>query len=94
MNTPANTAGPSALRLVLTLGQDGPAVAAVAKNAGIETLACVDLEAAVAAAHAQAVAGETVLLSPACSSLDMFKNYAERGGRFAGAVLSLPGGDA
>jgi UDP-N-acetylmuramoylalanine--D-glutamate ligase len=36
--------------------------------------------------------GDTVLLSPACSSLDMFRDYAHRGDVFAQAVRDLPGG--
>ena len=36
-----------------------------------------------------AEAGETVLLSPACASFDMFDNYAQRGDRFRQAVENL-----
>ncbi|WP_243370059.1 UDP-N-acetylmuramoyl-L-alanine--D-glutamate ligase [Geotalea sp. SG265] len=49
------------------------------------------LEDAVALAHDLAKAGEVVLFSPACSSFDMFKNYAERGERFKALVHGLNG---
>jgi UDP-N-acetylmuramoylalanine--D-glutamate ligase len=47
------------------------------------------MEGAVIRAFQHALPGDAVLLSPACSSLDMFKNYSERGDRFTEAVESL-----
>ena len=47
------------------------------------------LEEAVAYAAAQARSGDTVLLSPACASLDMFASYVERGQQFHNAVNAL-----
>jgi UDP-N-acetylmuramoylalanine--D-glutamate ligase len=50
------------------------------------------LEEAVTLARTLAVPGTVVLFSPACSSFDMFKNYEERGNRFAEAVRALGSG--
>jgi UDP-N-acetylmuramoylalanine--D-glutamate ligase len=49
----------------------------------------VDLDDAVRRAFRLAERGDAVLLSPACSSFDMFKSYAERGDRFVAAVSRL-----
>lgn len=48
-----------------------------------------DMTAAVREAAAQAVAGDTVLLSPACASTDMYRNFSERGDTFMTAVREL-----
>jgi UDP-N-acetylmuramoylalanine--D-glutamate ligase len=50
------------------------------------------LEEAVTRAAALATPGDAVVLSPACASFDMFRNYAHRGEVFAAAVAALPGG--
>jgi len=47
------------------------------------------LQEAVSRASALAVAGDTVLLSPACASFDMFSSYAERGNIFKNSVLNM-----
>jgi len=47
-----------------------------------EVIATDSLDAALAAARAAARPGDAVLLSPACASFDLFKNYEERGARF------------
>jgi UDP-N-acetylmuramoylalanine--D-glutamate ligase len=49
------------------------------------------LEAAVDQAAGQAVAGDVVLLAPACSSFDQFENYEQRGKVFKQAVLARQG---
>ncbi|NBT24647.1 UDP-N-acetylmuramoyl-L-alanine--D-glutamate ligase, partial [bacterium] len=48
------------------------------------------LEEAVERAAQMAVTGETVLLSPGCSSYDMFKNFEERGEKYRQCVNALP----
>jgi UDP-N-acetylmuramoylalanine--D-glutamate ligase len=70
------------------IGRDAPALEATL--AGVcTTERAVDMQAAVRAAHAAAQPGDTVLLSPACASLDMFRDYTHRGDEFAAAVRSL-----
>ncbi|MBQ4480314.1 MAG: UDP-N-acetylmuramoyl-L-alanine--D-glutamate ligase [Victivallales bacterium] len=54
---------------------------------------CDSLEAAVRDAAAMAKPGDTVLLSPGCASMDMFRDYEERGNRFREAVLALSAED-
>jgi UDP-N-acetylmuramoylalanine--D-glutamate ligase len=58
--------------------------------AGLQTQRCASLEEAVQAAAACARPGEAVLLSPACASFDMFRDYRQRGEAFAAAVKRLP----
>jgi UDP-N-acetylmuramoylalanine--D-glutamate ligase len=81
------------VRHAVLIGKDAPAVAAALKDVcTIERTAT--LEAAVSAAAAAARPGDTVLLSPACSSLDMFRDYAHRGEVFTHAVRALEGAPA
>jgi UDP-N-acetylmuramoylalanine--D-glutamate ligase len=69
----------------------GAAKQTIAKTLGAltETVIVESLEAAVRDAHEHARPGDVVLLSPACSSFDMFRNYAERGRIFKSLVLAL-----
>lgn len=86
--TPLAAALAGKARRVLTIGRDAARIeAALAGIAPIERCATLE-EAVVAAAHA-AVPGDTVLLSPACASLDMFRDYAHRGEVFTAAVGRL-----
>jgi UDP-N-acetylmuramoylalanine--D-glutamate ligase len=69
----------------------GAAKQTIARTLGAltETVMVESLEAAVRDAHEHARPGDVVLLSPACSSFDMFRNYAERGRIFKRLVLAL-----
>ncbi len=58
------------------------------------TLFADDMSDAVKKGRSLATSGETVLLSPACASFDMFENYVDRGARFAEAARRLAGEEA
>ena len=62
---------------------------APAWEAGVEHRRCADLADATRAAAADAQAGETVLLAPACASFDAYRDYEERGEHFRALVHEL-----
>jgi UDP-N-acetylmuramoylalanine--D-glutamate ligase len=77
------------VRHTVLIGQDAAALAAAL--AGVcSTEIVASMQEAVFAASFAARPGDTVLLSPACASLDMFRDYGERGDVFAAAVHRLP----
>jgi UDP-N-acetylmuramoylalanine--D-glutamate ligase len=69
---------------VLLIGRDAPLIGNVVPGES-----CASLEQAVQRAAELARPGEAVLLSPACASFDMFRDYRHRGEVFAQAVRSL-----
>jgi UDP-N-acetylmuramoylalanine--D-glutamate ligase len=70
---------------VLLIGRDAPLIGKV-----IPGERCGSLEEAVQRAARLARPGQAVLLSPACASFDMFRDYRHRGEAFAAAVRGLP----
>jgi UDP-N-acetylmuramoylalanine--D-glutamate ligase len=80
-------------RAVLLIGETAEQMATDLADAPIIER-CESLEAAVARAAELAQSGDSVLLSPACASFDMFRDYLERGERFAAAALRVTGGQA
>ena len=72
---------------VLLIGRDAPLIEQALGGFPAETFS--SLEAAVARAAEIAQPGEAVLLSPACASFDMFRDYRHRGEVFAAAVRGL-----
>ena len=80
-----------ALRFVkgaFLIGKDGAAIGE-ALGSEIQSTNCGDLISAVQAAASKAVSGDLVLLSPACASLDQFRDYVERAQVFAAEVEEL-----
>jgi UDP-N-acetylmuramoylalanine--D-glutamate ligase len=86
--TPLRAAFAGKVRRVLLIGRDAAAIAAALEGV-CELEHCDSLEAAVVSAARAAREGDTVLLSPACASLDMFRDYGHRGEVFAEAVRRL-----
>jgi len=77
------------VRAVMLIGRDGPAIRTALADTGVTLTDCWTLEQAVQRAAEIASEGDTVLLSPACASFDMFKDYAHRARVFADAVHEL-----
>jgi UDP-N-acetylmuramoylalanine--D-glutamate ligase len=76
------------VRHVVLIGEDAPAID-LALRGVCRTERAVSMEDAVAAAARAAQPGDSVLLSPACASLDMFRDYGHRGEAFSAAVHAL-----
>jgi UDP-N-acetylmuramoylalanine--D-glutamate ligase len=76
-------------RAVVLIGRDGPRIGRALQSAGVPLLAAGSLQQAVQIAHQAAKPGDAVLLSPACASFDMFRNYAHRAEVFIAAVRML-----
>jgi UDP-N-acetylmuramoylalanine--D-glutamate ligase len=76
-------------RAVVLIGRDGPQLAALLAAATYPVESAASLPEAVQAAARHATDGDAVLLSPACASLDMFRNYAHRAEVFVDAVREI-----
>ena len=77
-------------RAVALIGRDAPAIEASIAGCGLPTRRFADMASAVSWLATQAQSGDCVLLSPACASLDMYRNYAHRAQAFIDAVRELP----
>ena len=77
------------VKRMIILGESLPAITRAADQAGYRDYQLADsFDEAVALAQVAAEPGDVVLLSPACASWDMFKNFEERGRRFKELVLA------
>ncbi len=84
-------AGPVAehARAVALIGRDAPAIEVALRSSGVLVQHHTTLEDATRWCFEQARPGDAVLLSPACASLDMFRNYIHRGEVFVQTVQTL-----
>jgi UDP-N-acetylmuramoylalanine--D-glutamate ligase len=76
-------------RALVLIGRDAMKIEAAVGDCGIPLIHAQDLVQAVRQAALAARAGDAVLLSPACASFDMFRNYVHRAEVFAQAVRAL-----
>ena len=74
---------------VFLIGQASDEIGAALEATGVSMVRCTSLEQAVQHAAEQARVGDKVLLSPACASFDMFKNYAHRAEVYIDAVKEI-----
>lgn len=78
-----------AIKKVLLFGKDASVLYEVLRGDGVPCEVVANMKAAVGGAAKIARQGDKVLLSPACSSLDMYQDYAARGDDFAAACRAL-----
>jgi UDP-N-acetylmuramoylalanine--D-glutamate ligase len=77
------------VKAIVCLGIDNSKIMEAFKNLGINMIETQSMEEAVRSAYYLAKKGETVLLSPACASFDLFENYEDRGHQFKQSVREL-----
>jgi UDP-N-acetylmuramoylalanine--D-glutamate ligase len=76
-------------RAVVLIGEDAPVIAKALDGISVPVLHASSMQDAVSQAAQRAHAGDAVLMSPACASFDMFKNYPHRAEVFRAAVAGL-----
>ncbi len=76
-------------RAVVLIGRDGPLIEKTLVNCGVAMEMASDMRDAVNRAHRLSRPGDAVLLSPACASFDMFRNYEHRAQVFVTEVKGL-----
>ena len=79
----------SKVKAIVCLGKDNSKILEAFKNIGVDMVETQSMDDAVRSAYYLAKNGDTVLLSPACASFDLFENYEDRGYQFKQAVREL-----
>ncbi len=87
--SPLNPAVAQHARAVVLIGRDAPLIEAALHGCGVPLVRATDMDDAVHQSSGLAQRGDAVLLSPACASFDMFRNYAHRAEVFIAAVRGL-----
>jgi UDP-N-acetylmuramoylalanine--D-glutamate ligase len=77
------------VKAVVLIGQDAPVILDTLAKTGVPCLRASDMNQAVRMAFEQATEGDAVVLSPACASLDMYRNYPHRGQTFIDEVTDM-----
>jgi UDP-N-acetylmuramoylalanine--D-glutamate ligase len=76
-------------RALVLIGRDAELIARAVDDSGVPGVRASDMRDAVRTAASIAKPGDAVLLSPACASFDLFRNYAHRGEVFCSMVKEL-----
>ncbi len=87
--SPLNRAVAKHARAVVLIGRDAPLIAQALNGSGVNVVHAENMNDAVQQASRLADSGDAVLLSPACASFDMFRNYEHRAEVFVEAVGEL-----
>jgi UDP-N-acetylmuramoylalanine--D-glutamate ligase len=92
--SPLKDAVARSARALVLIGRDAPLIEAVVAGAGVPIRRAASMDEAVVLAARSARPGDAVLLSPACASFDMFRDYSHRGEVFRQAVERRIDGDS
>lgn len=87
--SPLGSAAAHSARAVVLIGRDRERIATALAPHRVRVERAGDMDAAVSSAFELSETGDAILLSPACASFDMFRNYEDRANAFVAAVAAL-----